>query len=291
MKVLNFGSLNIDFVYQVEHFVQDGETISSLRMDKNVGGKGLNQSIALSRAGLDVYHAGCIGEDGAFLKEYLTGNGVNTDNVQVVSDATGHAIIQVNRDGQNCILLYGGANQRITKEHVDEVLAKFGAGDWLVLQNEINEMAYIIEQAHAKGMVIVLNPSPINAAIATLPMEKVDWFFVNETEGAFLSEEKETDKIVAALRVKYPSSKFVLTLGPQGAAYFDQKDYILVPAVDVPVVDTTAAGDTFTGFFVREITEGGTPKRALDIASLASAHAVSIAGAACSIPYYSEIVK
>ena len=130
------------------------------------GGKGLNQSIALSKAGADVWHAGAVGAgDGDFLIEQMKKAGVHTELIEHLDGQTGHAIIQKDPAGQNCILLYGGANQRITKEMVDRVLTQFEADDFLILQNEISEIGYIMEKAHEKGMKIVLNPSPMNAKI------------------------------------------------------------------------------------------------------------------------------
>ena len=137
MKVLCFGSLNIDYVYHVPHFAGGGETLAAASLSRFSGGKGLNQSIALARAGLEVRHAGAVGRDGLFLLEELREAGVRTESVEVLEDArTGHAIIQRTPSGENCILLYGGANRRITREQIDRVLSDFGPGDALALQNE-----------------------------------------------------------------------------------------------------------------------------------------------------------
>jgi len=151
MKILNFGSLNIDYTYQVEHFVRAGETLSSDSLQIFSGGKGLNQSIALSRAGADVWHAGAVGkEDGEFLLRQLEEAGVHTEFIAHTEGKTGHAIIQKDPTGQNCILLYGGANQEITRQMADRVLESFEEGDFLILQNEISEIGYIMEKAHEK---------------------------------------------------------------------------------------------------------------------------------------------
>ena len=183
MKVLCFGSLNIDYTYKVEHFVKKGETLSSDGLGVYGGGKGLNQSVALAKAGTEVYHAGAIGQDGMFLLDMLKDAGVHTEYVKVLDEVrTGNAIIQNDKSGDNCILLYGGANQAITREQVDEVMAHFEKGDYIVLQNEINELAYIMEKAHEKGLVIVLNPSPMNEKISTLPLDTVNYFLLNESE-------------------------------------------------------------------------------------------------------------
>ena len=139
MKILNYGSLNIDHVYHVPHFVRPGETLSSLDMQLFAGGKGLNQSIALARAGADVWHAGAIGKDGGMLSGILKDSNVNTGCLKIRDVPTGHAIIQIDENGQNCILLYGGANQTMNRLEIEEVLSHFEEGDILLLQNEINE--------------------------------------------------------------------------------------------------------------------------------------------------------
>ena len=160
MRILNFGSLNLDYVYQVDHFVQPGETLSAQSRAVKAGGKGLNQSVALSRAGAAVCHAGCFGADGVVLKDLLEENGVDTAFLLPVPEAQGHTVIQVSPEGENCILLYGGSNRCIPEEHIRRVLGSFSRGDWLVLQNEINSLPLIVELASARGLQIVLNPSP-----------------------------------------------------------------------------------------------------------------------------------
>ena len=172
MKVLCFGSLNIDYTYRVPHFVHKGETLSSESLEVFSGGKGLNQSVALAKAGVDTYHAGVIGEDGMFLVKVLQEAGVHTELIKIRSDVrTGNAIIQNDHEGDNCILLYGGANQAVTEKQVDETIEKFEKGDFLLIQNEINELSYIVQKAHEKQMKIVLNPSPMNEKILNLPLK------------------------------------------------------------------------------------------------------------------------
>ena len=162
MKILNVGSLNIDRVYAVDHFVLGGETISARNMEVFPGGKGLNQSIALARAGATVAHAGAIGEDGLFLKELLKNNNVDVNSLLVKEGATGHAIIQVNPDGKNCIVILGGTNISLTEEEVDKFLEGYEANDILLLQNEVNLTPYMMHKAHELGMKIAYNASPIN---------------------------------------------------------------------------------------------------------------------------------
>ena len=291
MKVLNYGSLNIDNVYSVEHFVRGGETLSSSKMEIFSGGKGLNQSIALAKSGVEVWHAGAVGEsDGEFLLEMMKNAGVDVRLVAHTAGKTGHAIIQRDVNGQNCILLYGGANQEITRAQVDAAMECFEAGDFLVLQNEINEIAYIMEKAHEKGMKIVLNPSPMDEKIAGYPLDYVDYFLLNEIEaGDICGCQGSGRELLDKLGERFPGAKIVLTLGGDGSMYKDGDLVLEQPIYRVPVVDTTAAGDTFTGYFIGGLMRGEEPKTALDHAAKAAAIAVSRPGAAPSIPDRSEV--
>lgn len=292
MKVLCFGSLNIDYVYSVQQFVRKGETISSEALEVFAGGKGLNQSIALSKAGARVCHAGVIGTDGMFLRDLLESEGVNTDFVKVKEDVrTGNAIIQRDRNGENCIILYNGSNYAVDQSMIDEVLERFEAGDYLLVQNEINEVPQIVEKAHAKGMKVILNPSPFNEKIFQIPLEQVDGFLLNEVEAQrMLGVEREADITVERLREKYPDAEFVLTLGAKGSVYLGKYGKIEQKAYKVKTVDTTAAGDTFTGYYLAGCMNGIPVKEALDLAARASAIAVSKKGASHSIPLKEEVL-
>ncbi|NLP45662.1 MAG: ribokinase [Epulopiscium sp.] len=292
MKALNFGSLNIDYVYEVEHFVQKGETISSDSLQVFSGGKGLNQSVALAKADVDVYHAGVIGEDGTFLMKVLRNAGVNTDHIYIREDVrTGNAIIQNDKAGDNCIILFGGANQSIENEYVDKVMDQFEKGDFIILQNEINNMNYIVQKAYEKGMVIILNPSPMNEKIWKLPLEYIDYFFINEVEAQQLAQINEKDEyiLLKCLNEKFPKVKIVMTLGEKGSLYYDGKTILQQDAIKVDVVDTTAAGDTYTGYFVSGLMQGKCIKEVMEIASTAAAIAVTRKGAAPSIPSMKEV--
>lgn len=292
MKALCFGSLNIDFTYRVNHFVGRGETLLSENLQVFSGGKGLNQSVALSRAGLPTYHAGAVGEDGRFLLQQLRRAGVDTACVDVRQDVrTGHAIIQNTPDGDNCILLYGGANQAITKEQIDAVLSQFAAGDLLVLQNEINELAYLMERACERGLRIALNPSPMNGSVAALPLHTVTWLILNEVEAAQILDACVTDGAAAAraLHEKLPRTAIVLTVGKNGSYYDDGVQQVYQSAFPVCAVDTTAAGDTYTGYFLAGVAEGLAVQSAMALAAKAAAISVTRCGAAPSIPDRAEV--
>lgn len=292
MKVLNFGSLNIDFVYNVEHFVKKGETISSTGLNTYSGGKGMNQSIALSRAGVSVYHAGRIGEDGKFLKELLKKSGVDTRFIAVSETVrTGNAIIQKDGSGDNCIILYSGANAEITKKMIDSVLESFGSGDWLILQNEISEIPYLVERAHEKGMKIILNPSPMDEKIFQINLKLIDCLILNEGEAQeLIGHEVDRKSITEALQRRFTDTEIILTLGEKGSVYISRDSIVKRDAYHVKPVDTTAAGDTFTGYYLAGRIEGKTIKESLDQASKAAAAAVGRSGAAVSIPWKQEIM-
>lgn len=289
MKVLNFGSLNLDYTYQVSHISRPGETILAKDVSMNLGGKGFNQSVALSRAGLACYHAGLVGEEGLEFYDACETFGIKTDYIKTVTGRCGHTVIQVDEDGQNCILLFGGANQKNSKEYVDEVLKNFDTGDIIVLQNEINELPYIIDQAFAKGMTIVLNPSPFDERLDACDLGKVSIFIFNETEGQQMTGMTTPATIVAAMAASYSNAKIVLTLGEGGSIYHHGDEELYQAAFKVAAVDTTAAGDTFTGYFIAGLVKKLPMREVLINASKAAALAVTKAGAALSIPFMSEV--
>ena len=291
MKVLNFGSLNYDHVYEMEHFVEPKETVSSLAYSRNFGGKGLNQSIALAKAGMDVYHAGRVGNDGQDFIDYLKEYGVKTDYlIKDKNEATGHAIIEVCK-GQNCIILHGGSNQKIDEEQVEETLKHFEKGDILLVQNEISSMKLIIEKAHEIGMKIVFNTAPMDDKIFTYPLDLVDIFVVNEVEAQGLAKSETSDiySIITKLRTLYPTKEIVLTVGEKGAYFINSDEVYHENALKVVAVDTTAAGDTFTGFFISIYLTTGDYKEALKLATKASAICVQGPGAAKSIPSIKDL--
>lgn len=291
MKILNFGSLNIDLVYGVSHHARTGETLTTRDFKRHMGGKGLNQSVSLCRAGAEVYHAGCVGEDGVFLRDYLAESGVDTTRVQVSGEATGHAVIQVNSEGDNCILLYPGANRYQTREMMEAALNGFAAGDLLLMQNETNGLEEMMRAAKKKGMKIAFNPSPIDDTLLTLPMELVDYFILNEIEGAALSGETEPEKIIEGLLKKYPKAQIVLTLGGAGSMYACGERRVRQPIFKVKAVDTTGAGDTFTGYFLASQLRGEDAAQSLKIAAAASAIEVTRPGAAQAIPTLDEVTE
>lgn len=289
MKVLNFGSLNLDYTCLVPHIVGRGETITSTRMELYPGGKGLNQSVALAKAGACVYHAGQIGEDGGMLKQVCAESGVHTDYIRTSDVRSGNAIIQVDEEGNNCIVLFAGANRQIKRAFIEEVVGQFAEGDILLIQNEINELPYLVDCAYERGMQIIMNPSPLDRQVFDCDLKKVSMFLLNEVEGEQLTWETETQKILDKMCVLFPDAEIVLTLGSEGSVYCKGSSRVKQAAFPTEAVDTTGAGDTFTGYFIAEYFENGDVERALKLASMASSIAVSRKGASSAIPVRAEV--
>ena len=295
MKIINFGSLNVDYVYQLEHIVKPGETLASLSMQVNPGGKGANQSVALKRAGAEVWHAGLLGEDTAWMRDRLGREGVDVRHVLISKDIHGgHAIIQVDAtSGQNSIVLFGGANQSIDASHVTDVLKDAERGDWLVLQNEINVTPNVMAAGKAAGMKVCFNPAPFDEGLFGYPLDCVDLFILNEHEAAGLARkpvETSPEELLEVLSAAYPKAMICVTLGEAGSMLWSAATGVVrQKAYPVKAVDTTAAGDTFTGYFLAELTRGTSVRQAMDVASRASSMTVSKAGAMDSIPYLKEL--
>ncbi len=290
MNIINFGSCNIDYVYSLDHIVKVGETQTSHSLEVFAGGKGLNQSVAAAKAGGRVYHAGVIGQEGEFLKKLLEESGVDVSYMTETNEKNGHAIIQVDKNAKNSIVLYPGSNEMLTEEYITNVLSDFGKEDMVVLQNEVNLVDFIVEQAYQKGMRVVLNPSPCNEKMKAIDLNKISYLLLNEVEGEQLTGEKEPKDILAFFHIHYPDLTVVLTLGEKGCYCLQKGNILHQPALPVTAVDTTAAGDTFTGYVVAGIAAGENIDHVLKKASAAAAIAVTKKGAAPSIPTQREVL-
>ena len=294
MSVLVFGSVNIDRSFRLPHWIECGETISSLSLSTQAGGKGANQAVALSKAGTETYLAATIGSDGLWIKDLLGSYGVNTSLIAVKENSfTGTATILLDDKGRNSIVLYGGGNRENDEGYIENVLSRFGEGDWIVLQNEINNLGLIMDTARKRGMKICLNPSPFEESLLSLDLVSVDLIVVNEIEIMQLMKGSSGswDDIIMLCSERYPSSSILLTLGEKGSIFKDKNSPALIKTaiVKTSVVDTTAAGDTFLGYFLSGIMKGNSPEESLRRATKASSVAVSRAGAMDSIPYSGEI--
>ncbi|MDX2110262.1 MAG: ribokinase [Verrucomicrobiota bacterium] len=289
-RILVYGSVNIDHVYHLDRLVQPGQTFFVDKYRRQAGGKGSNQAIAAARAGASVAFAGLIGADGGFLRDLLRGEGVDVLNLVEIAEPTGHAIIQIDKSGENAIIVYGGANQCVTFDQINFVLSQFQAGDWLIAQNEISANVELLRWAKIRGLRLVVNPAPMDAIARTLPLELVDILIVNEHEGHDLTGQTEPSAILAALQVRCPQSRIVLTLGGDGVLALADGETIVIPAEKVKPVDTVGAGDTFVGYLTAMLVAGRPFADALKLANRAAGIAVTRPGAADSIPRLDEVL-
>lgn len=288
-RILNFGSISIDHVYTVPHFAAVGETVADLSRRLYAGGKGLNQSLALAAAGADVYHAGRVGADGTGLVLEMEQKGVNTRFVDISGGETGHAIIEVTPSGENRTLVHRGANAEVVPDFIAMVLENFEADDILLTQNELSNVDDMLGLATQKGMRVALNLSPVDDALLACDFSAVRWFILNEVEGNTMTGRTEPEEILAEMRRRWPAAATVLTLGKRGVLYADAQGVQRCPAYDTPVVDTTGAGDTFTGYFLAEVARGSSVSWAMRLASIAAALCISSAGTGVSVPSMEQV--
>lgn len=289
-NILVFGSVNRDFTYELPHIARFGETIASTAFRTAWGGKGLNQALALAKAGASVRLAARISSaDLPALREYCRPFGLDISCVQGIDTPTGHAIIQVDPEGQNSIIVCAGANGTWESSDIEGVLALAEPGSLLILQNEVSRIPEILRAARERGLVTALNPSPFTDRILTWPLECADIFLLNRTEGAALSGETEPDAMLAALIARYPGAKIMLTLGSEGALYTEEGEIFRQPIFPADAVDCTAAGDVFSGYFLSMRSQGHSIAESLRTAAAAAAVCVSRPGAADAIPSPEEV--
>lgn len=285
-KLVNVGSLCIDLVYPVPSIVKAGETLASGARQVFPGGKGLNQSIAAARAGAEVKHYGAVGDDGDMLLEQLQQEGVDTAGVQRLSGPSGQAIIQVDAQGQNAIVISGGSNRALSNELIDEAVAELKPGDWVLLQNEVNDVGQIMAKAAATGANIAFNVAPPDERIFEYPIELLKLLVVNEPEAMALAVQDTPQAAFSSLVASYPKTHVVLTRGKEGLLFYDAdtRQQHELGTFKVTAVDETAAGDAFVGYLMAALVAGKTLPEAMPTASAAGALAVTAAGAAPSIP-------
>ena len=288
-KIINFGSINIDHVYRVPHLVKPGETLSSLDLVTGLGGKGANQSVAIARAGVSVAHVGRVFKGDRWAVELLASTGVDTDNIALIEGASGHAIIQVDDQGENAIVLHGGANQSFSIADIESALNHNQQARYLLMQNETNLLAETFELAQAKGIKIVLNPAPMTDNIKDLPLAKLDTLIVNQGEAEALCGAADIDEMTRQMAALAPQTRVVVTLGGDGAMLLANGEVTHMNSPSVDVVDTTGAGDTFVGYFLAGVAEGMNDHDALQRACLAGSIAVTRQGAIKAIPDRSEV--
>jgi ribokinase len=290
-KILVIGSINVDLIFHVEDIVKAKETIASKSAQRVLGGKGLNQALALSKAYPDVSLYANVSQSDKHLIEEIKQLGIKNGLIDVLPGETGMAFIQVDKSGQNCIVLNKGVNHAFEETRITEVLSECHEGDLIVLQNEINALDFIITRAKQKGLRIAFNPSPFDFRILDLPLEEADYLIFNEVEGQRLSHFKEPDLILKTLHKRYPNTVLVLTLGAEGVMAQEAETTYTMAAHMVDVVDTTAAGDAFTGYFLAGILKGLSVADALEMGNAAGALSVTKMGASSSIPSLDDVLE
>ncbi len=291
MTIYCVGSINCDHIYRVPHFSRPGETLRSSTYHRLLGGKGMNQSIALARAGAHVRHIGCVGRGDTWIRAQIKDHGVDTGLITDVDVPSGHTIIQVDDNAQNSIVLFAGANHCVDMESVAAVLAGAGPQDWVLLQNEVNDPEAIIADGHRHGVHIAFNPAPFTPEVADMQLDTVDLLIVNEHEACGLAGCDEPAAALDTLARALPDCNVLVTLGAAGCTLARGADRIHQPAFSVDAVDTTSAGDTFIGYYLASVEAGHSETECLRLASRAAALCVSRPGTAQSIPELDEVLN
>ena len=284
MAIWNLGSINADMVYALPYLPAPGETLAADSLVQGLGGKGANMSVAAARAGSHCCHIGAVGADGKWALDRLTEYGVDTRHIVTGDVPTGHAIIAVDKAGENSIILFPGPNRTITENQLGQALSAASAGDILVMQNETNMQAGAAKMGRDLGLRVAYAAAPFDAEAVQAVLPYLDLLFLNEVEAQQLTE--ATGKTPDALGI----ADVIVTLGAKGARHFAVDGTVSdVPALTVKPVDTTGAGDTFTGYVLSGLDRGLPIAQAMAQAARAGALMVTRLGAADAIPDLKEV--
>lgn len=284
MTIYNLGSINADHFYTLPHLPRPGETLAADQFQTGLGGKGANQSVAVSRAGGDVIHIGAVGPDGDWAIKRLARYGVRTDGIVQQDVPTGHAIIYVDAKAENQIVLYPGANRALGDDQLS-ALRPIGAGDWLILQNETNLQVEAAKMAKAQGAKVAYSCAPFEQQAVQAVMGYTDLLLLNEVEAAQLTTSMEVSV------PELPVACVIVTKGAQGATMINNRAELSVPAYKINPVDTTGAGDTFAGFMVAGLSQGMPAPDALSFAVAAASLKTTRKGTADAIPSRHETLE
>ncbi|MGH1423609.1 MAG: ribokinase [Pseudooceanicola sp.] len=285
MAIWCLGSVNADHIYRVPRLARAGETLAADQYDRELGGKGANMAIAAARAGANVHLIGAVGSDGGWMRDEIAGYGVCVDHVDQISGASGHAVIMVEPGGENQITIFAGANRCIGDDAVRDALGGTGPGDLFVCQNETNLQRESADMARQKGLKIVYAAAPFQVSAARAMLDVTDVLVLNAVEAGQL--ESALGQTLDALSVEH----VIVTLGRDGVRWVDNTTGIstVFPAVPVVPVDTTGAGDTFTGYFLAALDQSSNMKDAILLAVKAAAMKVTRHGTARAIPTRAEV--
>jgi len=281
--IWNLGSINIDNFYEVPHLPQPGETLAATSYGFGLGGKGANMSVAAARGAARVSHIGAVGDDGRWTRERLMEYGVEVQHIARIEGPTGHANITVDAQGENSIVLFPGANVQLTEAIIGAALTEASPGDFLLMQNETNGQEYAASTAQSLGLRVVYAAAPFDAQAVARLSGRIDLLVLNAVEAAQL--EAATGTGAAMLGI----SDVVVTLGAQGCKWVSNTGEKAFDAFPAEAVDTTGAGDTFTGYLVAGLDRGMAMEAAIDLALKAGALMVERRGTADVIPDLKEI--
>ncbi|ANT60246.1 ribokinase [Salipiger sp. CCB-MM3] len=287
MAIFNLGSINADMTYRLPHLLAPGETLATSRLTRGLGGKGANMSVAAARAGARVVHLGAVGPDGRWAIERLTEYGVDTRQIAVIEEATGHAIIMLDAEAENSILIHPGANRALSVERVEAGLEEAGPEDIFVFQNETNLQREAAEIASRRGLRVAYAAAPFDAEAVTAVLPLLDLLVLNEVEAAQLEE--ATGQGIESIPVR----DVVVTLGAKGCRWIntDSGESRNFAALPVTPVDTTGAGDTFTGYLLAGLDRALPMATAIELAQRAAALMVMREGTADVIPDLKDVTE
>ncbi|MDE0178573.1 MAG: PfkB family carbohydrate kinase, partial [Gammaproteobacteria bacterium] len=235
----------------------------------------------------------CVGEDGRWLKDALAAEGVDVSGLRLAEGSSGHAVIQVNEVGENAIVIFGGTNRTLVEDDMRTAVERVAGDDWLMLQNEINDLDLVLRLAEESGCRVAFNVAPVDGREAGYDLAGVGLLIVNEIEASALAGTGAVDddwsKVMVALAERAPNAAIVLTLGSKGLVYSDDSGLAALPAYVVSAIDETAAGDAFIGYLMGSLIRGESMEDALRMGSAAGALAVTRAGAASSLPGLADV--
>lgn len=296
-NVVVIGSLNMDLVTRAPRLPRGGETLIGHSFATVSGGKGANQAVASARLGAQVSMVGCVGNDdyGVQLRDALLAEQIDCQAVSVVEDSSGVALIVVDDNSQNAIVIVAGANGSMTPAVIDRFDAVLQAADVIICQLEIPDatVGHALKRGRELGKTVILNPAPASRPLPADWFAAIDYLIPNESEAAALSglpvDSLETAEKAAAHLISLGAGKVIITLGAQGSLFANGTGYRHFPAPKVKAVDTTAAGDTFVGGFAAALAAGKTEDEAIRFGQVAAALSVTRAGAQPSIPTTSDV--
>ena len=296
-NVVVIGSLNMDLVTRAPRLPRGGETLIGHSFATVSGGKGANQAVAAARLGAQVAMVGCVGNDdyGVQLREALLAEQIDCQAVSTVEDSSGVALIVVDDNSQNAIVIVAGANGAMTPAVIDRFDAVLQAADVIICQLEIPDatVGHALKRARTLGKTVILNPAPASRPLPADWFAAIDYLIPNESEASALSglpvDSLQSAESAANQLIAMGAGKVIITLGAQGSLFANGKGFEHFPAPKVQAVDTTAAGDTFVGGFAAALASGKSEAEAIRYGQVAAALSVTRAGAQPSIPAMSDV--